>query len=84
MQTTATYDAATQSFDLHSPTTLSFKYWITNGAVHAHWAVVFAHLHVGQASAFCAEEGEKREGGAEEEEQEGALSVWVEVVRLFL
>jgi acyl-CoA oxidase len=44
MQTTATYDPGSQAFDIHSPTTLSQKYWITNGAVHAHWAVVFAQL----------------------------------------
>jgi len=31
-------------FEIHSPTTLSAKYWITNGAVHAQWAVVFARL----------------------------------------
>jgi acyl-CoA oxidase len=27
MQTTATYDAASQEFIIHSPTTLSQKYW---------------------------------------------------------
>ena len=52
MQTTAVYDAASETFDIHSPTTLSQKYWITNSAVHAQWSVVFAHLHVGQVIAF--------------------------------
>ena len=36
METTATYDEATEEFIIDSPTTLSQKYWITNGAVHAH------------------------------------------------
>ncbi|GAX82883.1 hypothetical protein CEUSTIGMA_g10309.t1 [Chlamydomonas eustigma] len=47
MQTTATYDASTQEFIIHTPTTLAQKYWITNGAVHAHWCTVFAQLQVG-------------------------------------
>jgi acyl-CoA oxidase len=42
MQTTAHYDASTQQFIIHTPTTLAQKYWITNSAVHAQWAVVFA------------------------------------------
>ncbi|KAI8462801.1 MAG: hypothetical protein J3K34DRAFT_498174 [Monoraphidium minutum] len=50
MQTTATYDAAAQEFVIHSPTTLSQKYWITNGSVHAQWAVVFAQLLMGGAN----------------------------------
>uniref|UniRef100_A0A7S3QUT3 Acyl-coenzyme A oxidase n=1 Tax=Dunaliella tertiolecta TaxID=3047 RepID=A0A7S3QUT3_DUNTE len=44
MGTTATYDPSTQEFVVHTPNTLSQKYWITNGAVHAQWAVVFAQL----------------------------------------
>jgi len=51
METTATYDPARQVFDLHSPTTGSAKYWITNGAVHAQWAVVFARLLVAAPAA---------------------------------
>ena len=47
MGTTATYDAATQTWDVHTPSGLAAKYWITNGAVHAAWAVVFARLLVG-------------------------------------
>lgn len=46
MQTTAHYDVATQEFVVNTPTTLAQKYWITNGAVHAQWAVVFAQLFV--------------------------------------
>lgn len=42
METTATYDEAKQEFVIHSPTTLSQKYWITNGACHANHAIVFA------------------------------------------
>ncbi len=42
METTATYDAKTQEFVIHTPSVKAQKYWITNGAVHAHWCVVFA------------------------------------------
>jgi len=44
MQTTATWDPSSRQFIIHSPTTLSDKYWITNSAVHAQWSVVFAQL----------------------------------------
>jgi len=44
MGTTATYDPASQTWDVHTPCVLASKYWITNGAVHAQWAVVFARL----------------------------------------
>lgn len=47
MQTTATWDPRTGTFIIHSPTTLSHKYWITNSAVHAQWCVVFAQLLMG-------------------------------------
>jgi acyl-CoA oxidase len=50
MQTTATFDRATDEFVINSPTVLSQKYWITNSAVHAQWAVVFAQLIIGQKS----------------------------------
>lgn len=46
MQTTAEYNPDTGEFAINSPTTLSQKYWITNGYCHAHWAIVFAQLHV--------------------------------------
>jgi acyl-CoA oxidase len=42
METTATYDEAKQEFEIDCPTPLSQKYWITNGACHANYAVVFA------------------------------------------
>jgi acyl-CoA oxidase len=35
-----------QEFVIHTPTTLAQKYWITNGAVHAHWCAVFAQLTI--------------------------------------
>eukprot|EP00735_Rhodelphis_limneticus_P014007 TRINITY_DN7982_c0_g1::TRINITY_DN7982_c0_g1_i1::g.15532::m.15532 TRINITY_DN7982_c0_g1::TRINITY_DN7982_c0_g1_i1::g.15532 ORF type:complete len:699 (+),score=253.45,sp/O64894/ACOX2_CUCMA/35.81/2e-110,ACOX/PF01756.14/6.6e-15,Acyl-CoA_dh_M/PF02770.14/3.5e-11,Acyl-CoA_dh_1/PF00441.19/5.7e-06,Acyl-CoA_dh_1/PF00441.19/3.7e+03,DUF4412/PF14371.1/0.44 TRINITY_DN7982_c0_g1_i1:51-2099(+) len=44
METTAIYDAATKEFIINTPSTLAQKYWITNGAVHAKWCVVFARL----------------------------------------
>lgn len=47
METTAEYDAARSEFVINSPSPLSCKYWITNGACDAHWAVVFAQTTVG-------------------------------------
>ncbi|KAK9806580.1 hypothetical protein WJX73_004625 [Symbiochloris irregularis] len=47
MQTTATYDGSSDEFIIHTPTTLAQKYWITNSAVHAKFAVVFAQLFIG-------------------------------------
>lgn len=44
METTATYDADTKEFIINTPSTKAQKYWITNGAVHAHYCVVFARL----------------------------------------
>lgn len=44
MQTTATWDAKAQEFVINSPTVLSQKYWITNGALHSNYSVVFAQL----------------------------------------
>ena len=46
METTAHFDQAAQEFTIHSPTTGSQKYWITNGACHANWAIVFAQTFV--------------------------------------
>ncbi|CDW83079.1 UNKNOWN [Stylonychia lemnae] len=46
METTAHYDDKTKTFTIHSPTTLSQKYWITNGACHANQAIVFAQTIV--------------------------------------
>jgi acyl-CoA oxidase len=47
METTATYDKATDEFIIHSPMTLSQKFWITNGACHANYGIVFAQTIVG-------------------------------------
>eukprot|EP00743_Colponemidia_sp_Colp-15_P001275 GILK01001398.1.p1 GENE.GILK01001398.1~~GILK01001398.1.p1 ORF type:complete len:666 (+),score=124.04 GILK01001398.1:45-2000(+) len=44
METTAIWDGATKEFVINTPSTLAQKYWITNGAVHAHYAIVFAQL----------------------------------------
>jgi acyl-CoA oxidase len=46
METTATYDPETDEFIINTPTTKAQKYWITNGAVHAHYSVVFAQTYV--------------------------------------
>jgi len=48
METTATYDAATDEFIVHTPSTAAQKYWITNGALHAHYCCVFARLINGE------------------------------------
>ncbi|CAG8474108.1 3469_t:CDS:10 [Diversispora eburnea] len=42
METTAIYDEKKHEFIINTPTTLAQKYWITNSAVHAKWAIVFA------------------------------------------
>ena len=47
MPTTAIYDASTDEFIIRTTTPLSTKIWATNGALHAHWAVVFAQLMIG-------------------------------------
>ncbi|CAG8527122.1 14127_t:CDS:10 [Cetraspora pellucida] len=44
METTAVFDEQTREFIINTPSTLAQKYWITNSAVHAKWAVVFAHI----------------------------------------
>ena len=44
MQTTATYNHETNEFIINTPNTLARKYWITNGALHAHFCIVFARL----------------------------------------
>jgi acyl-CoA oxidase len=45
METTATWDPKTKEFIINSPSTLSQKYWITNGSLHSNYAVVFAQLY---------------------------------------
>ena len=47
METTAIYDPATKEFVINTPSTIAQKYWITNGAVHAKWAIVFSQLYSG-------------------------------------
>ncbi|MEO1335548.1 MAG: acyl-CoA dehydrogenase [Myxococcota bacterium] len=47
MKTTATYIPETDEFEVHTPEPLARKYWITNGAIHAHYAIVFSRLIVG-------------------------------------
>lgn len=42
METTAVLNVNCDEWIINTPSLLSQKYWITNGAVHAHWAVVFA------------------------------------------
>ena len=44
MQTTATYDHDNHQFILNTPNVLARKYWITNGALHAHFCIVFSRL----------------------------------------
>lgn len=44
METTAHYDKEKQEFVINTPTAKAQKYWITNGAIHAHYAIVFARL----------------------------------------
>jgi len=46
METTAIYDKSTDEIVINTPTPLAQKFWITNGAVHAKFAVVFAQLIV--------------------------------------
>ena len=47
METTAVYDKYQKQFIINSPSTLSQKYWITNGAIHAKHCIVFAQLVIG-------------------------------------
>lgn len=46
METTATYQPSTKRFIINSPSALSQKFWITNGGVHANYALVFAQTLV--------------------------------------
>ena len=48
METTATFDPATDEFIIHTPTVQAQKYWITNGALHAHYCCVFARIINGE------------------------------------
>lgn len=46
METTATYDNNTKNFIINCPTIKSQKFWITNGAYHANYSIVFAQTYV--------------------------------------
>lgn len=46
METTAVWDDNKKLFVINSPTILSQKFWITNGAYHANYAIVFAQTIV--------------------------------------
>ncbi|KAJ2998718.1 hypothetical protein HDV02_004163 [Globomyces sp. JEL0801] len=46
MQTTAIWDHDTKEWIINTPTVLAQKYWITNGAIHAKWVLVFAQTHI--------------------------------------
>jgi len=46
METTAIYNHSTKEFTINCPTVLSQKFWITNGACHANYAIVFAQTIV--------------------------------------
>jgi acyl-CoA oxidase len=50
METTAIYDKQTEEFIINTPTSLAQKYWITNGAIHAKYCIVFAQTLVDNAS----------------------------------
>ncbi|RYZ66228.1 MAG: acyl-CoA oxidase, partial [Proteobacteria bacterium] len=47
LETTATYDAATREFVIHTPSESARKDWIGSAAEHARFATVFANLEVG-------------------------------------
>lgn len=44
LETTATYDPATQEFEIHTPHPLAHKEWLGNVAAHGTMATVFAQL----------------------------------------
>lgn len=46
METTATYDKGAKEFIVNTPNPLAQKYWITNGACHAHHIIVFSQLYI--------------------------------------
>ena len=50
LQTTATYDAATEEFVIDTPRDDDHKEWIGNAAQHARMATVFAQLVIGEQS----------------------------------
>ena len=50
LETTATYDSATEEFVIHTPTGSAHKEWLGNAAAHGRMATVFAQLLVGGTS----------------------------------
>lgn len=46
METTVTYDPVDEEFTVNTPHPMAQKYWITNGALHAHYCVVFGDLRI--------------------------------------
>ena len=47
LETTATYNHSRQEFIINTPYYSSHKYWIGQGAIYAHYAIVFAQLYIG-------------------------------------
>ncbi|KAJ1975949.1 hypothetical protein H4R34_004154 [Dimargaris verticillata] len=50
IETTATYDARTEEFVLHSPTLTSHKWWVGGLGMTATHAIVMAQLHINRQS----------------------------------
>jgi len=46
METKVTFDMKNDEFIVDTPSPLAQKYWITNGALHAHYCVVFGDLRI--------------------------------------
>ena len=46
METTSVFDPVNDEFIINTPRPSGAKVWATNGALHAHWAVVFAQMSV--------------------------------------
>lgn len=57
LETTATYDAATQEFIINSPTASAEKWFIGNAARDGRWAAVFAQLIVPKAEGETESQG---------------------------
>ncbi|CAH2049993.1 unnamed protein product, partial [Iphiclides podalirius] len=47
LETTATYDSATEEFVIHSPTLTSYKWWAGGLAQTANYCIVIAQLYIG-------------------------------------
>ena len=66
METTATFDSASDEFVIHTPSALGQKYWITNSAVHAHVsaAVPLQQQYRTAAVSLCSVVVQCRSGGS--------------------